>query len=83
MWGLTVDEATATVLLWPDNVLAVNAFAALSTQWRMSMSGPTGLDYNAIPNVLRLTGIPRAEWPEVFDGIRICEGAALKKMREK
>lgn len=45
--------------------------------------GATGLDYNALPNVLRLTGVPRKEWAEVFECIQVCEVAALEKMREK
>jgi hypothetical protein len=71
------------VEVWPDNWLSVNTFAALSTQWRVGVSGPIGLDYTAIPDVMRMTGVPRAEWPEVFDCIRVMEVAALRKLREK
>lgn len=56
-------------------------FIQLSTQWRTGMSGATGLDYNAIPNVMRLAGVPRADWPETFELIRVMEDAALEKMR--
>jgi hypothetical protein len=78
-----VDEATLVVDIWPDNVHAVNAFVAMSTQWRVGMSGATGLDYTALPGVLRLTGIPRADWPGVFDGIRVMEDTALETMRKQ
>ncbi len=80
---MTVDEATASVEIWPDNVHAVNAFIAMSTQWRCGMAGATGLDYNALPTVMRLSGVPRAEWPHVFESIRVLEDAALETMRQK
>jgi hypothetical protein len=84
MWGLTVEEAAGPpVEVWPDNWSTVQVFAAMETQWRIGMSGPAGLDYGVLPNVMRMTGVPRKEWPIVFDGIRIMEGAALDKMREK
>lgn len=63
--------------------MAVNAFVAMSTQWRIGMSGATGLDYNALPQVLRLTGVARNRWSDVFEAIRTMEDAALEKMREK
>ena len=47
------------------------------------MGGPVGLRYEAVPVVLRLRGIPRGEWPAVFDGIRTMEGAALKIFAER
>ena len=62
---------------------AVNTFAAMGTQWRTGMGGATGLDYAALPAVLRLTGLPRAEWPDVFEGLRILEDEALKYFREE
>lgn len=45
------------------------------------MNGATGLDYNAIPTVLRLNSVPRSEWPETFECLRVMEDAALEKMR--
>ena len=79
-----MDEASGPpVEVWPDNILIVNTFIAMCSQWRHGFSGPTGLDYGALPVVLRLNGVPRPEWPEVFDGIRTMEDAALEKMRAK
>ncbi len=46
------------------------------------MNGATGLDYAAIPGVLRMLGISRKDWPEVFEDLRIMEDVALTKMRE-
>ena len=81
-WGLTLEEATATVDVWPDNVQAFNTFTASLTQWRMGMNGPVGLDYSALPTILRFTQVPRADWPAVFDDLRVMEDAALSQMRE-
>jgi hypothetical protein len=67
--------------VWPDNVLAVNTFIAAATQWRTGMAGPTGLDYTAIEPTLRLTRVPRSEWPHVFEDLRTMEDAALAQMR--
>lgn len=69
--------------MWPDNWPAVNVFDAMSTQWRAGVSGAIGLDYNALPVVLRMSEVPRKEWPGLFADVRVMEGAALEKMREK
>jgi uncharacterized membrane protein YbjE (DUF340 family) len=68
--------------VWPDNVTTIAVFIAMSTQWRVGMSGATGLDYNALPVVMRMHGIPAAERAVVFEGIREMEDAALGKMYE-
>jgi Phage related hypothetical protein (DUF1799) len=60
----------------------VQVFLAMQTQWRTGMAGATGLDYAALPAVLRLTGLPRAQWPQVFDDLRAMEGEALAHFRE-
>jgi Phage related hypothetical protein (DUF1799) len=83
-FGLTVDEASGPpVEVWPDNLAPVNIFIAMATQWRLGPGGPIGLDYAALPAVMRLCGIPKKERAEAFDGIRILEDAALEQMRAK
>lgn len=69
-------------MVWPDNWLALSVFNSLSTQWRIGMAGPTGLDYGVLPDVLRLQSIPEAEWPILFQSIRAMEGEALAVMHE-
>ncbi len=65
--------------LLPENAPAFNAFACLSTQWRMlaGMAGAIyqGLDYQAIPTVLRMLNLP--ESAEIFNDLRAMELAAL------
>lgn len=71
------------VEVWPENETTLRVFIAMGTQWRAGFSGPTGLDYGALPAVMRLTGVPRAEWPDVFAGLREMEAEALLQMRKK
>jgi len=63
--------------------MAVNTLMAMSTQWRTAgMAGDAvGLDYGALPTVLRMGGVPRKDWPAVFDDLRVMEEAALVAMR--
>jgi Phage related hypothetical protein (DUF1799) len=68
------------VQIWPENLQVVNAFIAMSTQWRIGMGGATGLDYVALQSVMRLMAIPRNQWPEMFEDIRTLEEAALAEM---
>lgn len=82
-WGMTIEEASPPVGVWPDNMPTVSVFIAMSTQWRVGMNGPIGLDYTALSHVMRMTGVRRPEWPYVFDGVRIMESAALEEMRKK
>ena len=70
------------VEVWEANEQTLDVFLALQTQWRVGMAGPTGLDYNAIPLVMRAYRISRADWPEIFDGIRLMERAALEEMHK-
>lgn len=58
-------------------------FIACATQWRVGMSGPTGLDYSAVQSVFRIMGVLRSDWPQVFDDLRIMEDAALEVMRKE
>ena len=81
--GLTPEDFAAedaALGLWPENVLPLNVFASLGTQWRVGMAGPIGLDYNVLPTVFRLHGIPRAEWPGLFEDMRHMEAEALKTL---
>jgi len=78
-----VDEATPKTDLWPDNIGAVNVFISMSTQWRVGMGGPTGLDYNALASVMDLVGVPKEDRPAIFDDVRVLEDAALETIRKQ
>lgn len=77
----TTDRHRA-VEIWPDQAPTVAVFQDMLTQWRFGPAGPTGLDYAALPAVLNLRRIPRADRAEVFEGVKIMERAALAAIRE-
>lgn len=80
---MTVEEASGEeVKVWPDNVPTLNAFVAMSTQWRVGNNGATGLDYAALPVVEERVGIKPEDRAAVFDGLRAMEEAALAQMAE-
>ena len=70
---------------WPENIDSLNLFIALQTQWRIGMSGATGLDYPAVfATIDRLhRDKTDARRDELFADVQIMEAAALKKMAEK
>ena len=85
---MTIEEASGpAVELWPDNVQAINLLIAMGTQWRWVGSGysvmQTGLDYNALPSVMRMVGIPQSERADVFNDLRVLEDVVLEMMRAK
>lgn len=67
--------------VFPENMLAVEVFQALDTQWRAGFGGVQGLDYGALPAVLRLMGVPRVSWKGLFSDLRAMEGAVLEMMQ--
>jgi len=79
-----VEEASGPpVELWPDNAQSVNVFMAMSTQWRMGPIGPSGLDYNVLPEVWRRLKVAPVDRDQVFQDLMAMEDEALRVMREK
>lgn len=61
---------------------AVMTFVACATQWDYLTPGmgkpiPKGLNYSRVESVLRLRGVPRRRWSEVFEDLRYMESIAL------
>lgn len=54
----------------------------MTTQWRSGMSGPTGLDYSALPAVMDLIGLEGDERTLAFRDVRVMEREALAVMAE-
>jgi len=77
-----LEEATPETEIWPDNARAVEVFVAMSTQWRIGAVGAVGLDYNVVPLVMRMIGIPASERLGLFESLRTMEETALATMRE-
>lgn len=68
--------------VWPENHAAFILFHDLFTQWRVGMSGPTGLDYAAMYPLLDRRAQSQQEWDQLFEDLQLMEAAALKQMRE-
>jgi len=69
--------------LWPENLAAVDLFMEVSTQWRVGMSGPTGLDYAGVLAVMEINGIAPEDRRERLQELRVMERAALDVMSEQ
>lgn len=52
----------------------------MSTQWRTSAAGYTGMDYGVLPVVFDLCRIPKRQRTEVFDDLQVMEAGFLDAM---
>ena len=68
--------------VWPENVAAVAAFLAVSSQWRLAPRGDgavvIGLDYAGAAAGLELAGLRVT--PDLWAAIRVIEVAAVDEM---
>lgn len=69
--------------LWPENVVAWQCWRAIQTQWRVGMSGPTGLDYQGVSAFLDRQRMERDEACEVFQLLQACELVTLEVWSEQ
>lgn len=76
--GAAPAEPDPTFGVWPENWDAVRVFLAMGTQWRFAgMAGvPSGLDYAALPMVLRCLRLRPNE--TLFEQLRVMEAGALE-----
>jgi hypothetical protein len=69
--------------VYPDCAEPLAVFSELATQWRIGMSGPTGLDYSVLVDVFRIKQIPKSRWQDLFADIRVMEREALSVIHKK
>lgn len=70
-------------LILPTNWQGLMVFLTLDTQWRRGPHGHRlGIDYGAIEPALRLMGVQRKKWQDVFWRLRTLETAALEALAE-
>jgi hypothetical protein len=74
----TAVETPDELEIYPENWQAVQLFSSCQTQWRTSMAGITGMDYNAVKIVMDSMDI---EDKEVFRKLQIIEFSALNETR--
>lgn len=75
------DYGFDLVEVWPENWPAWRLFCDLSTQWRMGMNGPTGLDYTPLMRLLDQEHPSPDDWRSTFDDVRHLEAVALDQLR--
>jgi hypothetical protein len=55
-------------------------FDRVRHQWIQGPAGPTALNYQAVESALRLMGVARSRWPDLFDDIQVLEAGALSQI---
>lgn len=76
------DYAVQDIEVWAENKRTFDLFSLMSTQWRVGMGGPTGLDYGAVLGVIREMGVTGDAALTILDDIRVMESQALRTMRD-
>jgi hypothetical protein len=69
--------------VWDENNQAFMLFQQCQTQWNVSMSGITGLNYPALHAVMIMTAIPAEKQPTLFEEIRFIESGFLSAISEQ
>ena len=69
--------------LWDENFPAYNLFQQCQTQWNVSMSGVTGLNYPALQAVMTMTAVPTEKQTTLFEEIRFIESGFLAAISEQ
>ena len=77
------EIAGGHVEVLPCNWTSFLVFHAMSTQWTTGAGGPTGLKYEALPEIWRRRKVPPAERDAVFDDLQTLEREALAVIYEK
>ena len=67
--------------VWEENWATVQMFLRIQTQWRVSMSGPVGLDYASLNWLCTL--YPVEDQQLLFEGLQIMEFTALNCFSKK
>lgn len=78
--ALSASFVEADFEVWGENWPAFELFTAMNTQWRVGMSGATGLDYSVLPVLFETLGIK--DRAQAFRDMQVMENEALKTMRE-
>lgn len=82
--GVTLaDYELESVVVWPENVQAYSLFCDLQTQWRVGMSGPTGLDYGVMYRMIDRMKLSDADAEDLDYDVRAMESEALSAMHKK
>lgn len=61
----------------------MHLFAKFSTQWRVGMGGPAGLDMLVFMHELDRKKVPEDEYDDMLWKLTLIEGFALKQLHKK
>ena len=68
--------------MWPEVWPSIQLFTRNSTQWRVGMGGPIGLDYSVIQQDLDRLALPPDEYDQMMADLRVIEQAALEQIHK-
>jgi hypothetical protein len=81
--GLTREEVTTSVEIWPENLRACMLFQSLQTQWNLApMGGPVGLNFVVAYARMDRMELTPEEYNQLDEDLQLLEAAALATMRE-
>jgi len=70
--------------IWPENETAVRTFLELEAHWVIGKTADGTsrlvLDNRQIKDTLELMGVKRRAWPDLFNGLKVMETAALLEL---
>lgn len=75
-------DAREDVDVWDENWDVLHLYAKFSTQWRVGMAGPTGLDMTIFFHELDRKKVPDDEYDEMLWKLSVIEDAALKHLNK-
>lgn len=82
--GLTLEDFAGEVVpVFEDNEQAFYLFCSLSTQWRVGMSGHTGLDYMVLYHKMDRMKLSEDDYAQLEADIEVMERAALEEIHSK
>lgn len=78
------EEPVQTEYLWPCNVAHWRMWQELGTQWRVGMSGATGMDYAGVRAHLEVAhGLRGKRLRKAWEAMRACEEGTLQAWAEE
>ena len=79
--AIQFDPIEQTCEIWEENWDIVLMFIRMSTQWNVSMSGMTGMNYPSLEWLCKLYSVK--DPVAVFEGVQVMEMAALACMNSR
>lgn len=83
-FGFSERDFDKTVEIWPENLLSVELFQFLGTQWRTGgMGGASGLDYAVAYKKMERMGLSPEDFDILESDLQVLEYEALATINKK